>query len=41
MKAAGRKNSEKLLIITSRELAKFYIENWQNHFEHSEKYLKE
>jgi phosphatidylserine/phosphatidylglycerophosphate/cardiolipin synthase-like enzyme len=40
-KAAEEKNAENLLIITSKELAKVYIENWKNHFEHSEKYLRE
>ena len=40
-KAAEEKNAENLLIITSKELAKVYIGNWKNHFEHSEKYLRE
>jgi phosphatidylserine/phosphatidylglycerophosphate/cardiolipin synthase-like enzyme len=40
-KAAEEKNAENLLIITSKDLAKIYIENWKNHFEHAEKYLRE
>jgi phosphatidylserine/phosphatidylglycerophosphate/cardiolipin synthase-like enzyme len=39
-KAAEEKNAENLLIITSKDLAKIYIENWKNHFDHSEKYLR-
>jgi phosphatidylserine/phosphatidylglycerophosphate/cardiolipin synthase-like enzyme len=37
-KAAEEKNAENLLIIKSADLAKAYIENWNRHFEHSEKY---
>ena len=37
-KAAEEKNAENLLIITSKDLAKIYIENWYKHKEHSEKY---
>ena len=40
-KAAEEKNAENLLIITSKDFAKIYIENWENHFEHSEKYVRE
>ena len=40
-KAAEEKNAENILIITSKDLAKIYIENWKNHFDHSEKYLRE
>jgi phosphatidylserine/phosphatidylglycerophosphate/cardiolipin synthase-like enzyme len=40
-KAAEEKNAENILIITSKDLAKIYIENWKNHFEHTEKYLRE
>jgi phosphatidylserine/phosphatidylglycerophosphate/cardiolipin synthase-like enzyme len=37
-KAAEEKNAENILIITSRELAKLYLDNWQNHRNHSETY---
>ena len=37
-KAAEEKNAENLLIIKSKELAKTYIDNWNKHMEHSEKY---
>jgi phosphatidylserine/phosphatidylglycerophosphate/cardiolipin synthase-like enzyme len=37
-KAAEEKNAENLLIITSADLAKLYIENWMEHKEHSEAY---
>jgi Phosphatidylserine/phosphatidylglycerophosphate/cardiolipin synthases and related enzymes len=37
-KAAEEKNAENLLIIKSKELAKTYIDNWNKHKEHSEKY---
>ena len=37
-KAAEEKNSENLLIIESEELAKKYIQNWNNHRGHSEVY---
>jgi phosphatidylserine/phosphatidylglycerophosphate/cardiolipin synthase-like enzyme len=37
-KAAEEKNAENLLIITSADLAKLYIENWMEHKEHSEPY---
>jgi phosphatidylserine/phosphatidylglycerophosphate/cardiolipin synthase-like enzyme len=37
-KAAEEKNAENLLIISSKELAKLYLDNWQNHKEHSEPY---
>ena len=37
-KAAEEKNAENLLIISSKELAKQYLENWQRHREHSEPY---
>lgn len=37
-KAAEEKNAENLLIISSKELAMLYLENWQKHKEHSEPY---
>ena len=37
-KAAEERNAENLLIMKSKELAKTYIENWNKHKEHSEKY---
>lgn len=37
-KAAEEKNAENLLIIKDAGLAKLYMENWQNHREHSEGY---
>lgn len=37
-KAAEEKNAENLLVLRSKELAKGYIENWERHKEHSEKY---
>jgi phosphatidylserine/phosphatidylglycerophosphate/cardiolipin synthase-like enzyme len=37
-KAAEEKNAENLLIISSKELAKIYINNWMKHKEHSEVY---
>jgi len=37
-KAAEKKNAENLLIIKSKELAKSYIENWENHKKHSNRY---
>jgi phosphatidylserine/phosphatidylglycerophosphate/cardiolipin synthase-like enzyme len=37
-KAAEEKNAENLLIISSKELAKFYLDNWQKHKGHSEAY---
>lgn len=36
-KVAEEKNAENLLIISSKELAKRYLDNWQKHKEHSEK----
>jgi phosphatidylserine/phosphatidylglycerophosphate/cardiolipin synthase-like enzyme len=39
-KAAEEKNAENLLIITSKELAKIYLDNWQKHREHSESYQR-
>jgi len=36
-KAAEEKNAENLLIISSKELTKPYIENFQKHLEHSER----
>ena len=38
IKAAEEKNAENLLIIRNRDLAKIYIENWEKHKDHSEKY---
>jgi phosphatidylserine/phosphatidylglycerophosphate/cardiolipin synthase-like enzyme len=37
-KAAEEKNAENLLIIRNKALAKIYIENWEKHREHSERY---
>jgi phosphatidylserine/phosphatidylglycerophosphate/cardiolipin synthase-like enzyme len=37
-KAAEEKNAENLLIIRDKGLAKKYIENWEKHREHSERY---
>jgi phosphatidylserine/phosphatidylglycerophosphate/cardiolipin synthase-like enzyme len=37
-KAAEEKNAENLLIISSRELAKIYLDNWQKHRGHSQAY---
>lgn len=37
-KAAEEKNAENMLIISSAELARLYLDNWQNHKEHSEPY---
>jgi phosphatidylserine/phosphatidylglycerophosphate/cardiolipin synthase-like enzyme len=37
-RAAEEKNAENLLIIRSKELANVYLENWDNHKRHSEKY---
>lgn len=38
-KAAESKNAENLLIIKSDELARLYIDNWNNHKDHSEPYV--
>jgi phosphatidylserine/phosphatidylglycerophosphate/cardiolipin synthase-like enzyme len=37
-KAAEEKNAENLLIIRDKALAKVYIENWETHKGHSERY---
>ena len=37
-KVDEEKNAENLLIIKSKELAKNYIENWDNHKKHSNRY---
>jgi phosphatidylserine/phosphatidylglycerophosphate/cardiolipin synthase-like enzyme len=37
-KAAEEKNAENLLILKSRELAKVYLDNWQEHKKHSVEY---
>src|SRR5664280_960297 len=37
-KAAEEKNAENLLIISSKELARLYLDNWQRHRQHSEPY---
>jgi len=39
-RAAEEKNAENLLIIKNKELAKIYLENWEKHKEHSERYAK-
>ncbi len=37
-RAAEERNAENLLIIKSKDLAKPYIDNWNQHKEHSEPY---
>ena len=37
-KAAEEKNAENLLVITSADMARLYLENWMEHKEHSEAY---
>jgi phosphatidylserine/phosphatidylglycerophosphate/cardiolipin synthase-like enzyme len=37
-KAAEEKNAENMLIIRSRELTKEYLDNWEKHKSHSERY---
>ena len=37
-KAAEENNAENLLIIRDEKLASLYIENWQDHAQHSEAY---
>ncbi|MFH1080741.1 MAG: phospholipase D-like domain-containing protein [Pseudomonadota bacterium] len=37
-KAAEEKNAENVLIISSKELAKLYLDNWQRHRGHSDAY---
>lgn len=37
-KAAEEKNAENLMIIRNKDLARIYIENWEKHKGHSEKY---
>ena len=37
-KAAEEKNAENLLVIKSKELAKTYLDNWNKHKEHSDRY---
>jgi phosphatidylserine/phosphatidylglycerophosphate/cardiolipin synthase-like enzyme len=37
-KAAEEKNAENLLIIRNKDLALIYLENWNKHKEHSERY---
>jgi phosphatidylserine/phosphatidylglycerophosphate/cardiolipin synthase-like enzyme len=37
-KAAEEKNAENILVISSKELAENYMNNWQEHKEHSEPY---
>jgi phosphatidylserine/phosphatidylglycerophosphate/cardiolipin synthase-like enzyme len=38
-KAAEERNAENILIIKSKELATEYLDNWEKHKAHSEKYL--
>ena len=38
-KAAEERNAENLLIIRSKQLAKDYLDNWEKHKAHSEKYI--
>ena len=37
-KAAEEKNAENLLILKNKDLARFYVGNWEKHKEHSEPY---
>jgi phosphatidylserine/phosphatidylglycerophosphate/cardiolipin synthase-like enzyme len=37
-RAAEEKNAENLLIIKSKELESYYLDNWQKHRQHSEVY---
>jgi phosphatidylserine/phosphatidylglycerophosphate/cardiolipin synthase-like enzyme len=37
-RAAEEKNAENLLIIKSKELASYYLDNWQKHRQHPEVY---
>ena len=37
-KAAEEKSAENLLIIRDKELARRYLENWEEHAQHSEIY---
>jgi phosphatidylserine/phosphatidylglycerophosphate/cardiolipin synthase-like enzyme len=37
-KAAEEKNAENLLVIRSKELAGYYLDNWQRHRQHLERY---
>jgi phosphatidylserine/phosphatidylglycerophosphate/cardiolipin synthase-like enzyme len=39
-RAAEEKNAENILIISSKELAKYFLDNWQEHKGHSEPYGK-
>ena len=39
-KAAEEKNAENVLIISSKELEKIYLDNWQKHRGHSEPYQR-
>jgi phosphatidylserine/phosphatidylglycerophosphate/cardiolipin synthase-like enzyme len=39
-KAAEEKNAENLLVIRSKELTRLYLDNWQKHREHSDRYQK-
>jgi phosphatidylserine/phosphatidylglycerophosphate/cardiolipin synthase-like enzyme len=38
-KSAQEKNAENLLVLSNRDLAQRYIENWRMHAAHSEKYV--
>ena len=37
-KAAEERNAENLLILRAKDLAKAYLDNWDKHKVHSEKY---
>jgi phosphatidylserine/phosphatidylglycerophosphate/cardiolipin synthase-like enzyme len=37
-RAVEEKNTENVLILKNKEMANIYIENWEKHKEHSEKY---
>jgi phosphatidylserine/phosphatidylglycerophosphate/cardiolipin synthase-like enzyme len=39
-KAAEEKNAENVLILRNRDLTQQYVENWERHREHSERYAR-
>lgn len=39
-KAAEEKNAENILILKSKDIAKVYLDNWNIHLSHSEKYIR-
>jgi hypothetical protein len=38
LSTAEEKNAENLLVIKSKNLVREYVENWEKHKEHSERY---